>query len=61
MVRGEHELLSLWSHDYFMASFQGRADGKVGLVPGNYLDIIEPLSSEDDNSSSEVGTILVMC
>ena len=33
---------------------QGKVDGKVGLVPGNYLEIIEPLSSEDDDSSSEV-------
>ena len=43
-----------------MASFQGKVDGKVGLVPGNYLDIIEPLSSEDDGSSSEVERTGVM-
>ena len=42
------------------ASFQGKVDGKVGLVPGNYLEIIEPLSSEDDGSSSEVESTVAM-
>ena len=32
---------------------QGRVSGKVGLVPGNYLNIIEPLPLDDDEQSSE--------
>lgn len=28
--------------------------GKVGLVPGNYLDIIEPLNDEEQSSEETV-------
>ena len=34
---------------------QGKFRGKTGLVPSNYLDIIEPLPADDDeDESSEV-------
>ncbi|XP_019852481.1 PREDICTED: neutrophil cytosol factor 4-like [Amphimedon queenslandica] len=35
--------------------YEGKVNGKVGLVPGNYLKIIEPLPDDDDDDDNDSG------